>query len=141
MNRRTFLRTGTLAVVSTGAVAGCLGSGSGQNVPVTVNTTDGFDELATYDSEQVDAESSEDGQQQTIVTYLVEPQTDECVDVSAHVRLYDDDEVVIDEGEYREQYDPGESYRAEHSFSYSPSEVSEVSVTLSTNQLSAMCYL
>ena len=150
MNRRKFLQTGTAAVLSTIAVPGCLsstdaaggvGSGGSPDVPVEITTSDGFDKKASHESADVTAEETEDGEDYLTVTYVITPETDECVDVTAHVKLYDNEDVVLDEGENREQYDPGDTYRMKHTITNTADELGKIEIHLSTNSLSAACHV
>jgi hypothetical protein len=145
MNRRKFLTTGAAAVAATTTVSGCLGTGvlgdSSPDVPVEITTSDAFDERASHEPAEVSVEETDDGTELLKVEYLITPEVDECVDVSANVTMYDPDDVVMDEGEYREQYDPDETYQMTHKMTDSPSEVGRIDIALSVNPLSGMCYM
>lgn len=142
MNRRNFLKTGAAAVTATTAVAGCLGGGAGSNpdIPIQVATSPAFKDLASYEEPEITVKETDDGEEYLQVAYEVTPEKDKCVDLSADVKLFDNDDVVLDEAEYREQYDPGQTYRMKHNITNDAEELGKITIALSVNTLSGMCY-
>lgn len=159
MNRRNFFKaTGGIALATSALAAGCVGDarndiGSGSDgdgggaadISVNITTSDEFDELATHDEPTVTIETRDvdDGETREIAVaeYILEPTNDECADVTAHVKAYDIDGVVVHEFDARDQFDPGEKYRITHTVPKPPEEVSEIAVELTVNSMSAMCYM
>lgn len=148
-NRRTFITTlGSIAAATIAATAGCVGDGVGGSNPGTdidfeLVTSEGFEEnVATLEKPEIGVEAPSEGSDEEIyVSFLVDVQADECIDLSKDVTVYDEDGIVIDEYATREQYDPGDTYEENYSIPHDPADVEEIVFEFDTNPLSALCHI
>lgn len=161
MNRRTFLTLGTSGLI--GLTSGCTAlnlptddtdddnddnSSSGGSTAsvdfdpdVTIETTDAFDDRASYEDFTVEATLVDEEDAHFVETsFLIHAEDNNCSDLSASFTFYNEAGAVIDEYEVRDGYDPGETYQIDQILPVEIADIDHVAVQFHNNGERPQCF-